>query len=418
VVTDRKLAVDDGDYDPATGTYTTMTPDGDVDYYVADVVSQSDYFPFGMMMPGRNEDDGSNYRYLFNGKEHDPETYGNGNIYDYGFRIYNPRLGKFLSMDPLTDSYPWLTPYQFANNKPIIAIDLDGLEEFTVVAQGAAVPDPMNPNQLIQPVVVYWDITARNRPMVDATGTPIPNSSQAGTIQYVDAQGVSNDIRPMTPNEQAKNYIADRLAVTSGSMQERVLMDNPNTTMVNPTTGYSQTKYQGLGEHVTNLELVPPPPLAFTPNFVPNTPTVANPATLTAQATAQAPNINRALAGSPTNMVNVQANGNFGPGATGATVVAQPGGGTLTINQIMAGRSAAVVNALVAAGVPRARINILPPNINSGVVNVNVSLARNNTPNLVDTGNPNQPAAAAGSQPARRNAAAAGTATPATGPIP
>jgi hypothetical protein len=54
---------------------------------------------------------------------------GGGSTYDYGFRIYNAQLGKFLSMDPLTASYPWYTPYQFAGNKPIWAIDLDGLEE-------------------------------------------------------------------------------------------------------------------------------------------------------------------------------------------------------------------------------------------------------------------------------------------------
>jgi hypothetical protein len=50
-------------------------------------------------------------------------------VYDYGFRIYNPEIAKFLSVDPLTKSYPWYTPYQFAGNKPIWAIDLDGLEE-------------------------------------------------------------------------------------------------------------------------------------------------------------------------------------------------------------------------------------------------------------------------------------------------
>jgi hypothetical protein len=37
-----------------------------------------------------------------------------------------------LSVDPLTKSYPWYTPYQFAGNKPIAAIDLDGLEELYV----------------------------------------------------------------------------------------------------------------------------------------------------------------------------------------------------------------------------------------------------------------------------------------------
>ncbi|WP_121356806.1 RHS repeat-associated core domain-containing protein [Flavisolibacter nicotianae] len=69
------------------------------------------------------------YRYGFNGKENDLEISGDGNQYDYGFRIYNPRLGRFLSVDPLFKSYPWYTPYQFAGNKPIIAVDLDGLEE-------------------------------------------------------------------------------------------------------------------------------------------------------------------------------------------------------------------------------------------------------------------------------------------------
>ena len=32
-------------------------------------------------------------------------------------------------MDPLTTEYPWYTPYQFAGNKPIRFIDLEGLEE-------------------------------------------------------------------------------------------------------------------------------------------------------------------------------------------------------------------------------------------------------------------------------------------------
>jgi RHS repeat-associated protein len=70
------------------------------------------------------------YRYGFNGKENDNEVEGEGNQQDYGMRIYDPRLGRFLSVDPLTGKYPWYTPYQFAGNKPINSIDLDGLEEY------------------------------------------------------------------------------------------------------------------------------------------------------------------------------------------------------------------------------------------------------------------------------------------------
>jgi len=84
-----------------------------------------------MLQPGRNAN-AEDYRYGFNGKEKDDEVSGSGNSYEYGFRIYNPRIAKFLSVDPLTKSYPELTPYQFASNTPIWAIDLDGLEAFFI----------------------------------------------------------------------------------------------------------------------------------------------------------------------------------------------------------------------------------------------------------------------------------------------
>ena len=98
-----------------------------VDYYEANVVSAQDYYPFGMIQPGRSFSSGS-YRYGFNGKENDNDVKGEGNQQDYGMRIYDPRLGRFLSEDPITKEYPELTPYQFASNRPIDGIDLDGLE--------------------------------------------------------------------------------------------------------------------------------------------------------------------------------------------------------------------------------------------------------------------------------------------------
>jgi len=59
-----------------------------------------------------------------------------GNQQNYGMRIYDPRLGKFLSADPLIvymGKYPELSSYQFASNTPIQAIDLDGLEAKVII---------------------------------------------------------------------------------------------------------------------------------------------------------------------------------------------------------------------------------------------------------------------------------------------
>jgi RHS repeat-associated protein len=90
-------------------------------------VNANDYYPFGMVMPGRKFSAGSLYRYGFNGKEKDNDI-NSLTVYDYGFRIYNPGIGRFLSVDPLTKKYPELTSYQFAGNKPIKYIDMDGAE--------------------------------------------------------------------------------------------------------------------------------------------------------------------------------------------------------------------------------------------------------------------------------------------------
>jgi len=68
------------------------------------------------------------YRYGFNGKENDNEAKGEGNEQDYGMRVYDGRVGRFLSADPIAMQYPMLTPYQFGSNDPISGVDRDGLE--------------------------------------------------------------------------------------------------------------------------------------------------------------------------------------------------------------------------------------------------------------------------------------------------
>lgn len=178
-----------------------------LDHYEAEITSAQDYYPFGMLMPGRNghqirggfatgsemvnghsvpeelslvgrdgnqpkeyaasrgitflegfgssaDDDFaaviadgtyspvggeggaieaamSAYRYGFNGKENDNEVKGEGNQIDFGNRVYDSRLGRFLSVDRLTAKVPFYSPYIFAGNKPISAVDVDGDLEVT-----------------------------------------------------------------------------------------------------------------------------------------------------------------------------------------------------------------------------------------------------------------------------------------------
>ena len=71
---------------------------------------------------------GVGYHYGFNGMEKTDELFGEGDAYDYGMRGYDARAGRFWSVDPLSGMYPYLSPYQFASNSPILGIDRDGLE--------------------------------------------------------------------------------------------------------------------------------------------------------------------------------------------------------------------------------------------------------------------------------------------------
>ena len=125
VVTDRKLPVD------IPLIAGTQHGDGVVDYFTSDVVSYSDYLCFGQIMPNRHGSEGS-YRYGFNGKERLDEMEGDGNVYDFGARLLDVRLGRWMSRDALESKYPMDSPYQFAGNSTLVVIDPDGNEKIII----------------------------------------------------------------------------------------------------------------------------------------------------------------------------------------------------------------------------------------------------------------------------------------------
>ncbi|WP_394772150.1 RHS repeat domain-containing protein [Mucilaginibacter sp.] len=113
-MSDKKIAVDSDN-------------DGVINYYTADVVTASDYYVYGMTMPGRKfTQANSSYRYGFNGKEKSDEIYGESNAYDYGNRIYDPRLGRWFKPDVLEARLPMLSSYHFGLNNPLRYSDHQG----------------------------------------------------------------------------------------------------------------------------------------------------------------------------------------------------------------------------------------------------------------------------------------------------
>ena len=68
------------------------------------------------------------YRYGFQGQEKDDEVKGSGNSVNYKYRMHDPRIGRFFSVDPLAPSYPHNSPYAFSENRVIDGVELEGLE--------------------------------------------------------------------------------------------------------------------------------------------------------------------------------------------------------------------------------------------------------------------------------------------------
>jgi RHS repeat-associated protein len=114
-ITDRKFQND------------IVNSDNISDIYYADVLSYSDYYPFGMLMPGRNGNSGD-YRYGFQGQEKDDELKGEGNSVNYKFRMHDSRVGRFFAEDPLASKFAFNSPYTFSQNLVISAVELEGLE--------------------------------------------------------------------------------------------------------------------------------------------------------------------------------------------------------------------------------------------------------------------------------------------------
>ena len=94
--------------------------------YPVDNIMQSNLHSFGMLMKERTFSS-EQYKFGFNGKENDNEVKGEGNEMDFGARIYDSKLCRFLSRDPVGDKVAEFSCYSFALDNPIWLVDKNGL---------------------------------------------------------------------------------------------------------------------------------------------------------------------------------------------------------------------------------------------------------------------------------------------------
>lgn len=89
-----------------------------------EIQERNDYYPLGGRWDNQSSTLSSN-RYKYSGKE--LQVVGDLNYLDYGFRMYDSSLGRWLTIDPLADKYYSTSPFAFCGNNPIGNIDYWGL---------------------------------------------------------------------------------------------------------------------------------------------------------------------------------------------------------------------------------------------------------------------------------------------------
>ncbi len=130
----------------------------------------------------------SGYRFGFNGMERDDEAKGEGNSYDFGARIYDSRLGRWMSLDPLMTKHPDLSPYNYVSNSPLTMIDPDGKDNIIYL-------------------VVLPDAQAQ---LKKVTPQQIANQANAN----FKALGLNTEVRVITPD--ALKYTMEHRDATDG----------------------------------------------------------------------------------------------------------------------------------------------------------------------------------------------------------
>ncbi len=199
-------------------------------------LQENHYYPFGMSFAngenspfnkypssyGKNNQD-----FKYNGKELQDEVFRvvddveiELGLYDYGARFYDPSIGRFTGVDPISDQFPHVSTYNYAENEPVGSIDLWGLQRLKVNGNYPNNPADRGLNS-IQSKSATIGAVLRHPSKARKVGFPNNSNNLSSSVGRISAKLSTNHGGPLSTGRGGEQN-AFRHALISGRMTQEV----------------------------------------------------------------------------------------------------------------------------------------------------------------------------------------------------
>ena len=202
-----------------------------------------------MLIPNRHGSSNS-YRYGFQGQEKDDELKGEGNSDNFKYRMHDPRVGRFLSLDPLSAQYPHNSPYAFSENRVIASIELEGLEAHDLNSNGEINNKPENIEKAVtfegsnlNEVIIQNNYKA---PLINQIAETVGNCSNKIFGAMTGASGISPELNAAYNADYAPATDDKSVAITYG------IIATPLVAVLGAEVGVGGLMYEG-GSYLWSL---------------------------------------------------------------------------------------------------------------------------------------------------------------------